>query len=111
MSALPFLNFFLQFSSVQFSRSVMSDSLQPHGLQPGRPVHHQLPEFAHTHVHRAGDAIQPSHPLLSLLLPPQSFPASGAFPISHIFIPGGHSIGVSASVCRDPDIQRLWRSQ
>ena len=38
---------------------------------PGLPVHHQLPEFTQTHVHRVGDAIQPSHPLLSpSLLPP-----------------------------------------
>ena len=38
---------------------------------PGLPVHHQLPEFTQTHVHRDGDAIQPSHPLSSpLLLPP-----------------------------------------
>ena len=33
--------------------------------KPGLPVHHQLPEFTQTHVHRVGDAIQPSHPLLS----------------------------------------------
>ena len=32
---------------------------------PGFPVHHQLPELAQTHVHRGGEAIQPSHPLLS----------------------------------------------
>ena len=32
---------------------------------PGLPVHHQLPEFTQTHVHPVGDAIQPSHPLLS----------------------------------------------
>ena len=32
---------------------------------PGLPVHHQLPEFTQTHVHRVGDAIQLSHPLLS----------------------------------------------
>ena len=32
---------------------------------PGLPVHHQLPEFTQTHVHRVNDAIQPSHPLLS----------------------------------------------
>ena len=32
---------------------------------PGLPVQHQLPEFTQTHVHRVGDAIQPSHPLLS----------------------------------------------
>ena len=31
---------------------------------PGLPVHHHVPEFTHTHVHRVGDAIQPSHPLL-----------------------------------------------
>ena len=32
---------------------------------PGLPVHHQLPEFTETHIHRVGDAIQPSHPLSS----------------------------------------------
>ena len=37
---------------------------------PGFPVHHQLVEFAQTHVHRVGDAIQPSHPLSSPLLLP-----------------------------------------
>ena len=53
-------------SSVQFSCSVMSDSLQPHESQHARPsVHHQLPEFTQTHVHRVSDAIQPSHPLSS----------------------------------------------
>ena len=42
---------------------------------PGLPVHHQLPGFIQTHVHRVSDAIQPSHPLSSpLLLPP--IPAS-----------------------------------
>ena len=52
-------------SSVQFSRSVMSDSLRPmnHSM-PGLPVHHQLPESTQNHVHWVGDAIQPSHPLL-----------------------------------------------
>ena len=53
-------------SSVQFSRSVVSDSLRPHDRStPGLPVHHQLLEFTQTHVHRVGDAIQPSHPLSS----------------------------------------------
>ena len=32
---------------------------------PGLPVHHKLPEFTQTHVHRVGDAIQPPHPLSS----------------------------------------------
>ena len=51
---------------VQFSHSVVSNSLWPHGLQHASlPVHHQLLEFTQTHVHWVGDAIQPSHPLLS----------------------------------------------
>ena len=53
-------------SSVEFSRSVVSDSLRPHESQHTRsPVHHQLPEVIQTHVHRVRDAIQPSHPLSS----------------------------------------------
>ena len=45
-------------SSVQFSRSVVSDSLQPLDCSAaGFPVHHQLPELAQTHVHRVGDAV------------------------------------------------------
>ena len=41
-----------QFSSVQFSHSVMSDSLQPHGLQQARPpCPYKHPEFTQTHVH------------------------------------------------------------
>ena len=52
--------------SVQFSHSVMSDSLWPHERStPGLPVRHQLLEFTQTHVHQVGDAIQPSHPLSS----------------------------------------------
>ena len=53
-------------TSVQFSCSVVSDSLRPMNRStPGLPVHHQLPEFTQIHVHRVGDVIQPSHPLLS----------------------------------------------
>ena len=56
----------VRISSVQFSRSVVSDSLWSHELQHIRPpVHHQLPEFTETHVHRVSDAIQSSHPLSS----------------------------------------------
>ena len=46
---------------------------------PGLPVHHQLPEFTQTHVHWVSDAIQPSHPLSSLLLPPSIFPSIRVF--------------------------------
>ena len=54
-------------ASVQFSRSVMFPTLcDPMNCStPGLPVHHHLPEFTQTHVHRVSDAIQPSHPLLS----------------------------------------------
>ena len=54
------------FSLVQFSHSIVSDSLRPHELEHASlPVHYQLPEFTQTHVHCVGDAIQPSHPLSS----------------------------------------------
>ena len=54
------------FASIQFSCSVTSDSLRPHGLQHARlPVHHQLPELTQTHVHWVSDTIQSSHPLSS----------------------------------------------
>ena len=48
-----------------FSCSVVPQFLQPHGCAPGFPVLLHLLEFAETHVHRVGDAIQPSHPLSS----------------------------------------------
>ena len=55
-----------QCSSVQFSRSIVSTLCDPMNRStPGLPVHHHLPEFTETHVHRVGDAIQPSHPLSS----------------------------------------------
>ena len=51
-----------EFSSVQFSRSVMSDSCDPmNHSTPGLPVRHQLLESTQTHVHWVSDAIQPSH--------------------------------------------------
>ena len=64
----------------QFSHSVVSDSLQSHGLQHARfPVHHQLPELARTHVHQVGDAIQPSRGLSFPFLLPSIFPSTGDF--------------------------------
>ena len=52
------------FSSVQFSRSIVSDSLRPHESQHARPPC-PSPDFTQTHIHRVSDAIQPSHPLSS----------------------------------------------
>jgi len=70
-------------SSVQFSRSVLSDSMNhsdpTNHSTPGLPVHHQLPEFTQTHVHWVGDAIQPSHPLSFLLLLPSIPPSITVF--------------------------------
>ena len=65
---------------------------------PGLPVHRQLPESTQTYVHWVGDW----HPIISSsAVPfsscPQSFPASGSFPMSQLFAWGGQSIGVSAS--------------
>ena len=85
------------FSSVQVSRSVMSDSLRPHGLQHSRfPCHYQLPELIQTYVHWV-DAIQPSHPVIPFSSHPQSFPESESFQRSQVFASSGQSIGVSAS--------------
>ena len=53
---------------------------------PGLPVHHQLPEFTQTHVHRVSDAIQPSHPLLSPSpLAPNPSQHQSLFPMSQPF--------------------------
>ena len=57
---------FSSFSSVQFSSVAQSCPTLCNPMNrstPGLPVHHQLQEFTQTHVHRASDAIQPSHPL------------------------------------------------
>ena len=67
---------------VQFSHSVMSNSLWPHELQ--LPCPWPSPGFAQTHVHGVGDAIQPLHPLLSPSLP-SIFSASGSFSMSQFF--------------------------
>ena len=57
------LNFRQCFSSVQFSCLVVSDSLRPHESQHARlPVHHQLPEYTQTHIHRVCDAISHLYP-------------------------------------------------
>ena len=58
----------IQFSSVHFSSGAQSCPTLCNPMNrsmPGLPVHHQLPKFTQTHVHRVSDAIQPSHPLSS----------------------------------------------
>ena len=84
-----------QFSSVAQSCPTLCNPMDC--STPGFPVHHQLLELAQTHVHWVGDAIQPSHPVIPFSSCPQSFSASGSFPVSQLFTSGGQSIGVSAS--------------
>ena len=83
------------FSSVAQSCLILCDPMDC--SMPGFPVHHQLPELTQSHVHRVGDVIHPSHPLLSPSPCLLSFPALGSFPMSQFFASGGQSIGVSAS--------------
>ena len=84
-------------SSLQSRHPAVSDSATVNRSTPGLPVHHQLPEFPQTHVHRVGDAVQPPHALCPLLLPPSIFPSIRSFQMSQFFASGGQSIGVSAS--------------
>ena len=72
----------------------------PQASMPGFPVLHHLPEFAHTHVYSADDAVQPSSSVIPFSSWPQSFPASWSFPVSWLFPSGGQRIGTltSASV-------------
>ena len=59
-------SYFVSFSSVQFSRSFVSNSLRPHESQHARPpCPSPTPGVHSTHVHRVSDAIRPSHPLSS----------------------------------------------
>ena len=74
---------------------------------PGLPVHHRLPEFTQTHVHRVSDAIQPSHPLSSPS-PPAFNLSQHRGQMSQVFISGGLSIGVSASASVLPMNIQEW---
>ena len=88
----------VQFISLQFSRSVMSDSLQPHGLQHLRPP---CPSPTPRAYSNSGPLSQWCHPIISSSVIPfsshlQSFPASGSFQMSQLSASGGQSIGASA---------------
>ena len=87
-------------ASVQFSRSVMHDSLGPYELQHTRPP---CPSPTPGDCSNSCPLSRWCHPTISSsVIPfssfPQSFPESGAFPMSHLFISGGQSIGVSVSI-------------
>ena len=91
----------VQFSLVAQSCPTLCDPMNC--LTPGLPVHHQLPEFTQTHIHRVSLYISSRwcHPAISSsAVPfssyPQSLPASEFFPVSQLFTWGGQNIGVSA---------------
>ena len=89
----------LQFNSVQFSCSIVSDSLQPHGLQHAR-LH--CPSPTPGAYSNSCPLSRWYHPTISSsVVPfsscPQSFPASGSFPMSQFFASSSQSIGASAS--------------
>ena len=96
--------------SFQFSHSIMSDSLQPNGLQHSRPpcpsptpgaCSNSCPLSQWCHLTISSSAI----PFSSRL---QSFPASGSFPMSQFFTSGGQSIGISASTSVLPMNTQDW---
>ena len=89
----------LPFSSIQFSRSVVSDSLRPHELQHARPPCPSPTPGVHSD---SGPSSQWCHPaisssVVSFFSCPQSLPTSKSFPMSQLFTWGGQSIGASAS--------------
>ena len=93
-----------------FSHQVLSNSLQPHELQHTFLVLHYLSEFAQVHVHWVGDAIQPSHPLLTTS--PFAFNLSQhqslSFPMNQLFASDSQSIGASASASVLPMTIQGW---
>ena len=97
--AIPIHRFpFLSFSSVQFSHSVVSDSLQPHESQHARPSCPPPTPRVHSDSCPSSQCCHPA--ILSSVVPfsscPQSLPASESFPMSQLLTSGGQSTGVSA---------------
>ena len=97
-------------SSVQFSHSVVSDSLRPHELQHARPP---CPSPTPGVYSNSCPSSQWCHPAISSsVIPffscPQSLPASRSFPMSQLFAWGGQSIGVSASASVLPMSTQNW---
>ena len=99
-----------QFSSVQFSHSVLSDSLRPHELQHTRPP---CPSQTPGVYSNSSPSSRWYHPAISSsVIPfssrPQSLPVSGSFPVSQLFAWGSQSIGVSASTSVRPMNTQDW---
>ena len=95
----------IQFSSVTQSCPTLCDPMN-HST-PGLPVHHQLPEFTQTHVHRVSDATQPSHPLSSPF-PPAPNPSQHQSLFQWVNSWGGRSTGASALASFPPKNTQGW---
>ena len=103
-------NTYIQFTSVQFSRSVMSDSLRPYESQHARPP---CPSATPGVYLNSCPLSRWCHPAISSsVVPfssfPQSLPASGSFPMTQLLAWGGQSIGVSASSSVPPMNTQDW---
>ena len=98
------------FSSVQFSHSVLSNSLRPHELQHARPPCPSPTPGVHSNSRPSSQWCHPAIP--SSVVPfsscPQSFPASESFPMSQLFAWGGQSTGVSALASFLPKNTQDW---
>ena len=111
LSAMCILDLELKkFSSVQFSRSVVSDSLWPHESQHARPPCPSLTPGVHPNSCALSWWCHPA--ITSSVVPffscPQSLPASEFFPMSQLFTGGGQSIGISASASILPMNTQDW---
>ena len=97
-------------SSVQFSRSVLSDSLWPHEVRHARPPCSSPTPGVHSNSHPLSQWCHPA--ISSSIIPfssyPQSLPAWGSFPMSQLFAWGGQSFGVSASAWVLPMNTQDW---
>ena len=98
------------FSSVQFSRSVVSNSLQPHESQHARPPCPSPTPRVHSNSRPSSQRCHPA--ISSSVIPfsscPQSLPASESFPMSQLFAWGGQSTGVSALASFLPKNTQDW---
>ena len=104
------LAFWLKFSSVQFSRSVVSDSLRPHELQHARPPCPSPTPAVYSESHPSSQWCHPAISSSVILFSsyPQSLPASEYFPMSQLFTWGGQSTGVSALTSYLPKKSQGW---
>ena len=99
-----------RFSSVQFSHSVVPNSLRPHEWQHARPPCPSPTPRAHSDSHPSSQWYHPAISSSVILFSscPQSLPASEAFPMSHLFTWGGQSTGVSALASFLPKKSQGW---